>query len=429
VSPIEVLTSGRQRFADQWAQPVYRSGYLLVLNSLATAVLGLAFWLFAARLYSPAVIGVNSSAISAMMFIAGVAQMNLMSTLLRFIPTAGRSAGRMVVLAYAIGATSSAVVATVFLAGLHTWTPALGPLLGRPLVALSFVAAAAGWAIMVMQASALVALGRTDASTVATQVFNIAKVLLLFPFLVVFAEGGVWMAWTLAMAVTVAGGTWFVFRHALVEFMETPPPTTTSVPSIKELAGFAGPDYVAALAWIGCTSVVPILVLGLAGADQAAVFALAWSMCLALYAVPTALGQALVAYGVRDPARVGEHHRRILLTSLALLTPPVVALVGFAPLVLSLFGDWYGSQGVATLRLLALSTLPNAVVALTVSRARIDRRMTAVVAIMVSLCVLVLGLTQLLVPRVGIAGGAVAWLVGQVVVVAGIGVTHLRRVR
>jgi O-antigen/teichoic acid export membrane protein len=150
-------------------------------------------------------------------------------------------------------------------------------------------------------------------------------------------------------------------------------------------------------------------------------------MCFTLYGVPVALGQALVAYGVRDPARLGHHHRRILLSSLGLLVPVVVVLVVFAPVILAPFGPWYASQGVLTVRLLALSALPNAVVALTVSRARVDRRMPTVVTTLGVLCLFVLGLTWLLVPHVGIVGGAVAWLCGQLAVAGGIGIRSLTR--
>lgn len=420
-----ILATGHRRLADQWAQPVYRAGYLLVLNSLVTALLGLGFWLLAARLFPPEVIGVNAATISAMMFIAGVAQLNLMSALLRFVPTAGRRAGRMVVLSYAVGATLSALAATGYLLRLGAWTPALSPFLGQFWVGLSFVVASAGWAVMVMQASVLVALGRAGVTTVVNQVFNFLKLALLLPFVVLLPTSGVWFGWTGAMAVAVAAGAWFIFGRALTAFVETPPSVPAYLPSLRDLARFALPDYVAALAWIACTSLVPILVLNLSDAEHSAVFALAWSICLTLYGVPTALGQSLVAYGVREPARLREHHRRILLSSLGILSPVVAVLVVFAPAILAPFGHWYVSQGVLTVRLLALSALPNAVVALTVSRARVDRRMTTVVTSMVALCLLVLGLTWSVVPRMGIVGGGLAWLVGAVVVAAGIGVQHL----
>ena len=65
--------------------PLFRDGYALVANEGLTAALGLVYWLIAAREYAPSVVGTNTAAISAMMFIAGVAQLNLMSALLRFV--------------------------------------------------------------------------------------------------------------------------------------------------------------------------------------------------------------------------------------------------------------------------------------------------------------------------------------------------------
>ena len=70
--------------------PLYREGYALVLNSGLVSLFGVLYWLLAAHYYSPHVLGLNSAAISAMMFLAGVSQLNLMSALMRFIPVAGR---------------------------------------------------------------------------------------------------------------------------------------------------------------------------------------------------------------------------------------------------------------------------------------------------------------------------------------------------
>jgi O-antigen/teichoic acid export membrane protein len=80
--------------------PLYRNGYALVLSSATTSVLGVAYWIVAARTYTPAAVGLNAAAISAMMFLAGVSQLNLMSALLRFIPGAGRATGQFVVSAF-----------------------------------------------------------------------------------------------------------------------------------------------------------------------------------------------------------------------------------------------------------------------------------------------------------------------------------------
>ena len=424
----DFLSQSRDRVATQWREPMYRSGYLLVVSSVITALVGAAFWLIAARLYSPEVIGLNSAAVSAMMFLAGVAQLNLMSALLRFVPTAGDAALRMIIVSFLVAAGLGGLTAVVFLRWLPEWAPGLVVMLERWPVALSFILASTVWTVFVMLTTTLVAVGHAGAATVIYQLFNVAKVGLLVGFVALLPATGVWFAWTLATGLAVLVGCHFLFKRALPVFRASPTPVPAFVPSRRELARFIGPDYVASLAWIASTSLVPIVVLNLAGAERSAVFALAWSMCFVLYGVPAAFGQSLVAHGVREPHRLTERHRRILLSSLALLGPVVAVILVFAPLFLLPFGAWYASQGAGTVRLLALSALPNAVVALTVSRARVERDMVTVVVTMVGLAVVVLGLTLLLVPLMGIAGAGMAWLTGQLLVAGGIGLRRLRLV-
>jgi hypothetical protein len=139
-------------------------------------------------------------------------------------------------------------------------------------------------------------------------------------------------------------------------------------------------------------------------------------MCIALYSVPSAFGQSLVAHTVRHQELLEVNYRRAVQHTLTLLTPVVALVVAFAPLGLRLFGPYYAEHSTATLRLLSISAFPSAVVTLSVSKARVVRRMSAVVGILVGLSVLVLGLTYLLVPRMGVVGAAVAWLTAQCVV-------------
>lgn len=423
MSAAQTLERARYRLRSRLAQPVYRSGYTLVLNSTVTAVVGVAFWLLAARRYVPAVMGRNSAALSAMMLLAGISQLNLMSSLLRFVPAAGRGARRMVARSYVVAASLSAVAAVGFLTGLHLWAPALTPLLGTPATAVSFVVATAGCSVIVLQTSAFVAVGRAGTATVANQAFNVLKVLLLYAFAAWLPDSGIYFSWVTAGTLVVVVGAWVLFARAMPAFSDEP----SNIPTLPDFARFAAPDYLASLSWIAATTVVPILVLNLTGAAHAAVFALTWSVCLVLYGVPEAFGQALVAHTSREPARLDERHGQLLRSSLALLTPAVAVLVLGAPILLHPFGPWYASQGTGTLRLLALSALPGTVVTLTVSHARVRRHMVTVTATLGGLCVLALGLSRLLVPTMGIVGAALAWLLSQTAMAALIGVERASR--
>jgi hypothetical protein len=60
-----------------------RNGYALIVSATVTQVLGVRYWIVAARISPAAVVGRNSTAMSVMLFLAGVAELNLRSTLIR----------------------------------------------------------------------------------------------------------------------------------------------------------------------------------------------------------------------------------------------------------------------------------------------------------------------------------------------------------
>ena len=418
MSAAQLGVQTRRRLRGLYGESLLRTGHLLVANSVFNAGFGVLYWLLAARFYAPAVVAVNSAAISAMMLLAGAAQLNLMSALLRFVPTSGAAAGRMIRRGYLVGGALSGVVAFVFVHGLHVWAPdGLEDMLrpGYPMI--SFVMATILWSIFVMQDNALVAVGRPGGVPAENTSFAVLKIVLIALFAFgVASHTGIWWSWTAAMAVCVGGTSVYLFGRAVPAFVRAHAHEQAEVVTLRDLRRFVGPDYVGALAWIACTSLVPLIVLDLAGARHAAAFSLPWSMCIALYSVPSAFGASLVAHSVRNQELLEINYRRAVHHTLVLLTPVVALVVAFAPLGLRLFGPYYADHSTATLRLLALSAFPSAVDTLSVSKARVVRQMSAVVGILVGLSVLVLGLTYLLVPRMGVVGAAVAWLTAQCVV-------------
>ena len=68
--------------------PMHRDALALVVNSAVTAAAGLVYWIIAAKTYSAQVVGTNAALIAAMMFLAGVACLDLPNILVRFLPAA-----------------------------------------------------------------------------------------------------------------------------------------------------------------------------------------------------------------------------------------------------------------------------------------------------------------------------------------------------
>ena len=126
------FSSFYQRLTAHLKTPLFLNGYALVLSALSTSGLGILYWILAARRYPEDIVGLNSAAISAMMLLSGISQLNLRSPLIRFLPRAGTKSLKIVVLAYGVTVTLSAVIGIIFFAGLQLWSPALNPLLQSP---------------------------------------------------------------------------------------------------------------------------------------------------------------------------------------------------------------------------------------------------------------------------------------------------------
>ena len=82
--------------------PLLRNGVVLTLASLASSVLGAAYWSVVGPglHYSTGTVGRNYSAVSMVMFLGGVSQLNLADVMVRFAPSAGRNTRRIVIRAY-----------------------------------------------------------------------------------------------------------------------------------------------------------------------------------------------------------------------------------------------------------------------------------------------------------------------------------------
>ena len=90
------IGNATRQLREHVTTPVYREGYALVMSAAVAGVLGLVYWVVAARSYSPEDVGVNSAIISTMLLLSSIAQLNLSAGLIRFIPAAGASKRRLV---------------------------------------------------------------------------------------------------------------------------------------------------------------------------------------------------------------------------------------------------------------------------------------------------------------------------------------------
>lgn len=92
-----------------------------MLSTGVSAVLGLGFWLVAARYYTEEAVGQGSAAIAAMRLLASITATTMIGAVVRFVPRAGRATGSLVWRAYAASSVVVTIAAVVFLLTLDLW--------------------------------------------------------------------------------------------------------------------------------------------------------------------------------------------------------------------------------------------------------------------------------------------------------------------
>ncbi|WP_378949791.1 hypothetical protein [Mesorhizobium sp. ANAO-SY3R2] len=402
------------------------NGYALVANTGLTAALGMAFWVLAARLYPQEAVGIGGVAISTMMSLSSFAQLNFGNILVRFVPSAGRGAGRLILFSFAVGAVVSVVAGGVFLLFANAFMPQFGVLTHELRFAFLFVAATMLWTIFALQDSALSGLRQSVWVPLENTGYALAKIAL-----VVLLAGTGWgwqallAAWTLPIVVFVIAVNFLIFGWLLPAHARGQ--KAGQVLDRRSVARFFGWDYVCAISIMAAWICTPLLVLNISGATASAHFYVAWTIFTSLYYVGQSMGTSLLAEGASDKSRLHLLAADAVVLTVLPLAGFAVAVVVFAPLIMGLFGASYVTGGASILRLFALASLPAGLVALYLAFARTKGWMASVAVVGFAVFVLSQGIGAILLYRYGPIGMAVGWLAAYLMILAGIAVYMIIR--
>ncbi|MFF4212298.1 lipopolysaccharide biosynthesis protein [Streptomyces sp. NPDC001796] len=395
---------------------LFRNAYALMLNTGISAVLGLGYWLVAARYYSDAAVGQGSAAIAAMKLLAGLTAVTLTGALARFIPVAGRATGRLILRTYAGSSLVVAIAAGVFLLTLDLWGPSYRFLHG-PGPALVFVVAVVSWNLLTLQDGVLTGLRSALWVPVGNTVFSAVKLLLLAGFAAAVPMLGVFVSWVAAIATSVVPLAWLVFRRLVPRHVKATE-DHASPPSLKEIGRFLAGDYTGSLFSLAVVYLVPVIVASQVSAADNAYFYITTTIGGTTNLLAINMGASLTVEGSHDPARLAANTRAALKRMARIMLPVCGLLFLGAPVILHVFGDGYAHAATPLLRWFAVGALLRVVMETYFAVLRAQSRTSGLAYLQGLLCVLVLGLTVLLLPRMGLTGAGVAEISSLAVIVA-----------
>ncbi|MEU6668930.1 lipopolysaccharide biosynthesis protein [Streptomyces sp. NPDC046727] len=396
--------------------PLFRNAYALMLNTGISAVLGLGFWLAAARYYSDSAVGQGSAAIAAMKFLAGLTAVTLTGALARFIPVSGERTGRLIRRTYAGSSLIVALAAGVFLLTLDVWGPSYRFLHGT-VNGLGFIVAVAAWNLLTLQDGVLTGLRSAPWVPVGNTVFSAVKLALLAAFAAALPTTGVFVSWVAAIATSVVPLGWLVFRRLVPRHVKATE-GRAGPPTPKELGRFLAGDYTGSLFSLAVVYLVPVIIAAQVSSEENAYFYITTTIGGTTNLLAINMGASLTVEGSHDPARLAANTRAALKRMARIMLPVAGLLFVGAPWILGVFGAGYADAATPLLRWFAVGAVLRTVMETHFAVLRAQSRTAGLAWLQGLLCVLVLGLTLLLLPRMGLTGAGVAEISSLAVIVA-----------
>jgi O-antigen/teichoic acid export membrane protein len=395
--------------------PLYANAYALMTNQVLAAGLGFLFWLMAARLYSVDVVGENSAIISTILFMSALAELSFKSAMTRFVPRAGKNTPRLIGSVFGINLGASFLI-SLFLVTVGKHLPLISDLLETvDIVPVWLILATMAISISYIQDGVLIGMRQSKWVLIKNISLSVIKLILLVAFFRLFTEYGIVTSFFVTVPFLVLLFLYLIYyrfmqKHVTLDIARTKPITR------RELFGSITGDHIGTILSETCVRLLPLLVLHLLGASFTAYYYQTWNITSTLYLLATSMTASFTVEASANMTQLVLNSRRILRQMASLLIPVVLVLWFGAPLILHLLGSNYALESLGLMRWLLAATLPYMITSWYLSYARVLAKVKTIILIQGIQLVVTLAASYLLIPRYGIIGVGIAWLLAHSII-------------
>ena len=372
------------------------------------ATFGFVFWLVAAHFYKPEQVGIASTLISSMNFIAYFCLLGFNSTFIRFLPHSKKrneqiDTGLILILLTTI------IVASIYVIAAPSFAPKLDLLHQHPIFGIAYVILCIGATINLVTDSVFIAYRAAVYNFFIDGVAGSSIQLLLPIALVSLGAYGIYAAQGIAATCAMVLSIIFMIKR-----FQYHPQLKINKTVLSEVLHYSFGNYIASLLNTAPTIILPIIVLDKLGAAPAGYYYLAFMMANVLYSVSYAVAQSLFAEGSTNEEDLKRLVRRAAKFTYALVIPASIGLVVLGPILLSFFGHTYSVHSKDLLYVLSAAGPVMGGVGICSIIMRITKRTKALVATNAIYLIVTCGSGLLWIHR-GLVWAGAAWLLGQVV--------------
>jgi O-antigen/teichoic acid export membrane protein len=319
-------------------------------------------------------------------------------SIIRFFPTGDKA--RIFSTSLVITTVAVLLMGAAYILLIDFLAPSLA-FLKEPGYALAFLSIGAANSVAAITGNAFVADRKAD-HYFFQNIFMALRIPLLIP-LVLLGTFGIFSSLGLAFLVASLFALMVLRRSLMIIRPEI------DVDFIRRSFRFSSWNYASNILSIAPTLLLPIMILNMLGEAEAAKFYIAFAIGNLVLIIPNSLGTSLFVEGSHGEV-LKKSVMRAMGASLVLLVPAVLALFFFGDRLLGLLRGEY-LEAFDLLRVLALSSFFVAVYSLFIPIQNVRMKVESIVKLNAIRCLLLLGLSYVLIPQYGILGVGYGWTI------------------
>lgn len=388
------------KIKDHLKDPLYKNSFYLMVSFFLTSIFGFIFWIIAAKLYSPDEVGLGTALISAVSIICLFSYFGFDQSIIRFIPHMDKN--KVFSTSITIVFILTFIFGLIAIASVGLWSQKLIIIQQYSII---FIAIALLNALTSVTGNTFIGL-RKGKYYLLLNILMGTRVLFLFLFVILGAFG---ILYSLGLSIFLAFLISIFYLNKVGigyhgidrEFFD------------KSLH-FSEGNYIVGLLEAAPIYILPIIVLNLLGASEAAYYYIAFTIASILFFVPSAFSTSLFVEGSH-----GEPLKKNVLKSIisifGLLFIGVLFLFLFGKTLLGFIGSNY-VQGYNLLLTVSFSSFFYGIYLTYISIKKIQKKMKYLVLLNISLFIMLLGLSYIFLLNFGIIGVGYAFIIAYALI-------------
>lgn len=410
-----------KKIINNYKDPLYRNSHYLLINSLASSFLGFIFWIIITKYYNTYDVGLAAALISVSSIISIFSTFGLDITSIRFLSNE-KEKNNLINTFLTIVGTISIVLSIIFILGINIWAPSLNFLYNSKYYIILFVIYNVTNGLFLIINSIFTALRDTKFVLFQNVLVNLLRIPL--PFFLVFMLSGysIFASYSLSMAITIIFSLIILSKNVLPGYK---PQIHFNKRIISEIMQFSAGSYVSTVFGNLPPLIIPLIILYFLNPEMNAYFYMVITIASVLFVIPVSFSSSLLAEGSFNEKKFILDMKNVFKQIYLILIPLIVITILFGNKLLLLFGENYSNEGSILLSLFAISTVFIGLNTVYVTYLRIKMRIKKIMILTPLNSIIIVISSYILIPKIGILGSGIAYLLGHGLISAYILVTYL----